>query len=212
MYCLWLNGKRITDAGDIPSNYDSGALCGYFLGGSLGKWLRAVGANVLAERVDGIDANGDAEAQLAVIFGQTQPEEFIPQIAVNADNKRTEAGSSFASGSFSAGSFTLPGEKNIFGSFGSITVANATVGSFAFLGSFTFGSFNSFGSFGFGSFTAGSFSSGSFTQPDFTANGGYPLSSFHYKQKDAELSAQEKFRANLSSCPLNRFGYGIHLI
>ena len=99
-------------------------------------------------------------------------------------------------------------------------------------GSFTTGSFSlyfssffsefafSTGSFASGSFTSGSFTSGSFTPGSFTPElGSFPtmLSSFLPESLEMSptampLTPQQKFELNLSSNPLNRYGYGIHLI
>jgi hypothetical protein len=39
--CLWLNGAKVWSARDIKNNFDPASLRGYFLGGSLLRWLRA---------------------------------------------------------------------------------------------------------------------------------------------------------------------------
>jgi hypothetical protein len=39
--CLWLNGIKVWRAEDIYNNFDPASLRGYFLGGSLMRWLKA---------------------------------------------------------------------------------------------------------------------------------------------------------------------------
>lgn len=83
------------------------------------------------------------------------------------------------------------------------------------------------GSLNFGSFGSGSFSLGSFTfeQSSFTlGSGSFPLTLSSFSPKSAEtalapntentptMTPQQKFELNISSCPLNRYGYGIHLV
>ena len=114
----------------------------------------------------------------------------------------------YETGSFTANSFSL------------------YLSSFSTEAAFSTGSF----SFGSGSFTLGSFTSeyGSFT-PD-TTSFRLTLSSFSPKSAEAvpeadkstpaptpeqeqpPLTPQQKFELNISSCPLNRYGYGLHLI
>lgn len=96
-------------------------------------------------------------------------------------------------------------------------------------GSFTTGSFSMYNSsfsaetaFSIGSFTLGSFAFGSFS-PEY-GSFRLALSSFSPKsletpptaastpEKEPPLTPQQKFELNLSSNPLNRYGYGIHLI
>lgn len=106
----------------------------------------------------------------------------------------------YESGSFAANSFSL--------SLNSFSAETAFLtGSFA-LGSFTLGSFTlEYGFFpiGSGSFhlALSSFSPKSLesTSTESTAEKG-----------STPLTPQQKFELNLSSCPLNRYGYGIHII
>ena len=110
----------------------------------------------------------------------------------------------YESGSFAASSFSL-----YLSSFSAETAFSA--GSFI-LGSFTFGSFT-LGSFAFGSFSPGygsfplvlsSFSPKSLEAPS--------AADLTLKNDPAPLTPRQKFELNLSSNPLNRYGYGIHLI
>lgn len=119
---------------------------------------------------------------------------FFGSFSANNNNNNNNAGS-FSTGSFSVGSYSL--------------------GSFA-LGSYTGGSFG-LTSFASGSFNLTSFAGGSFGFAVPAADG---LSSEKEeapvrKLSDEEikkLSPEEKVIVNLSSEPLNRYGYGIHLV
>ena len=106
----------------------------------------------------------------------------------------------YESSSFTTNSFSLYQT-----SFSAETAGLLSSGSFA-LGSFELGSFT----FEHGSFTLGS--------------GSFPLTLSSFSPKSAEttptataentppMTPQQKFELNLSSCPLNRYGYGIHLV
>ena len=111
----------------------------------------------------------------------------------------------YESGSFATNSFSI-----WFSSFSAET---------AFLtGSFSSGSFN-LGSFTseYGSFTAGYGSfplSGSFSliPSSFSPESAAASTASAQEKEPQPLTPQQKFELNLSSNPLNRFGYGIHLI
>lgn len=112
----------------------------------------------------------------------------------------------YESGSFTTSSFSLY-LSSFFAETASLT------GSFSF-SSFNLGSFAAeYGSFavGYGSFqTSGSFSPvlSSFSSDSATAASPAPAQ----ETEPQPLTPQQKFELNLSSNPLNRFGYGIHLI
>ena len=225
MYCLWLGGKKVQTVEQLRENFHLQHLCGYLLGGSLARWLEAAGDPDLADKVRGIDLSADYEEQLLVIFGKKQqlpayvPDNSpVPAVTAASCSFKGDVGSFSAGGSFSAehGSFSVNASSfapssGFFGSFksGNNNNNNNNGGSFG-TGSYGFGSFSkslgsfSMGSFGFGSF-AGSFSAGSFI---FSAS---DLSSFSF-DKYQQLEPEKKVMINLSSEPLNRYGYGIHLI
>ena len=135
--------------------------------------------------------------------------------------------SSFASSSFNlslyAGffettSFNLLGGAGSFG-LGSIYGSFVT-GSFHFHQyEYEYGTSFNFAGFNTGSFTPGSFGMGSFgvnynntvdTAAYNTNDGG--LNKTCFTPAEVQLTPEEKIRLNISSCPLNRFGYGLHLI
>lgn len=212
MYCLWLDGKRVENLTQLRENFHLQSLCGYLLGGSLGAWLEAAGEPQLAEKVKSIDLEGDYEKALTDLFGR---KEVLPPFEADfgggfvpfARAGSFAPGSSFASsfGSFYIGSFSANNNNNNNGG------GSYSLGSF-FLrtGSYSLGSFYtavSSGSFFVGSYSLGSFAGGSFALP----TGSFAPGSFSFDAY-SRLSPMEKIAVNISSEPLNRFGYGIHLV
>lgn len=221
MFCLWLNGRKISNSADIVTNYDSEALRGYFLGGILVRWLKMAGDNAAAEKVASIDINGDIDAALAIAFGlidkplktfqpvtAESPAITEPTFALqNSFNMQQPTASSFTA----ATSFTAPipisftaASLSSFGALASTSFSTALSTSFStFGGSFT-GSFAMSTSFSdvYSSFISGSFRAAvQQIEPVKTA-----------VQEEKALTPQQKVLINLSSEPLNRFGYGIHLL
>ena len=111
---------------------------------------------------------------------------------------------------YESGSFTINSFSLYSGSFSAETAFST--GSFAFgATSFTLGSFTSeYGSFTFGSSffpsALSSFSPNSAEAEPSAASASTP------EGEQPSLTPQQKFRINLSSNPLNRYGYGIHII
>ena len=154
---LWLNGKKIYNIRDLRENFDTAVLAGYFLGGSLMKWLSDIGEFTIVKRLTTIDLNGDIGSQLEFAFG-VSPDKKIPadteikplyptsDIIVPA----SEAGLPEVivySGSFrgAAGSFPLPAESS-FSLYSEIasSFANAAASSFTALAESSFGAFAAF--------------------------------------------------------------------
>ncbi|MGN0595987.1 MAG: pentapeptide repeat-containing protein [Ruminiclostridium sp.] len=230
-FCLWLCGNKISKASEIKKNFDLPVLKGYLLGGILIKWLEENGGKTAAQKLKKIDLNGNVEAQLEKIFGvkDPRPMDYAPQFtqfftysfskAVNTygissfpssysyEYEYEYRKSSFPVGSFEIGSFST-GSFEI-GSFGvgSFEIGSFGVGSFS-LGSFGVGSFN-IGSFNMGSFSTGSFSVGSFTAGSFTAA---PDGQYTFTKTQLTEEEYKETIFVLSTYPLNRYGYGIHLI
>lgn len=240
--CLWFNRCRISDASEIAKNFDMAALRGYFLGGSLSVWLREHGGEAYADRLDGIDpASPDLDAQLAQVFGKDVPECREVFVGAPAALKRVPvgssvaAGSSYASGSGYSGSFGAgSGSAGSFSAgswyYGSFLSGSYSGGSFrkfrlwewewewrfggSYRGSFRGGSFG-FGSylFGSGSYLLGSFKGGSFSG-SFPAGGSFAgiYGSFcGWNGMTAEEYDRIMYEC-LRRCPLDCFGYGIHII
>ena len=149
--------------------------------------------------------------------------------------------SSFSTSSFDTSSFSTS-SFSFFNQYGSFFTTSFQTTSYGYeyeheyeSGSFTTTSFSLYlssffaetafltGSFSFGSFTLGSFST---EYGSFPMSGSFPLtlSSLSHQALEAPapaapaeteptpLTPQQKFELNLSSNPLNRYGYGIHLI
>lgn len=134
------------------------------------------------------------------------------------------AGGSFAAGSsFKAGSSFTAGSS--FNSGSSFRISSLKSGSFnigSFKGySFAKGSWRG-GSFSMGSFRTGSFGVSSFRLVKTSFSGSFSGSfrqsgsggSFRFYFGETELTKEEykRTKINLSSCPLNAYGYGIHRI
>lgn len=190
--CLWLDGKKVEKASNIRNNFDAAALQGYLLGGSLITWLENNGGKAYADKLKKIDLNSNIAVQLEKVFSVKSEKKldyavsYLPCIKSFAQSNCVSSFGGLSSSSFTNGSFA-----NIF------TNSSFSIGSFA-VGSFTVSSFK------IGSFAISSFTNGSFAQ----SSGG----SFVFAK--AELTAQEyeKTIDILALCPLNKFGYGIHLI
>lgn len=223
--CLWLNRKKISSAAEIIDNFDLAAIRGYFLGGSLSEWLREHNGGVYADVIDTLDPSDEMlNDRLARAFGITPgavQEVFCGSSGANPAQNCSSFAGSFPAGSGMAGSYGGSGvaANYSYGSFGSY----AGYGSYRFSlwewewewrfgrrGSFSLGSFGSYlfgaGSYSFGSF--GSFQPGSFSGicGSFTA-GSYGSGGF--------VTADEYDRIMyecLRKCPLNCYGYGIHII
>lgn len=228
--CLWLNRKKISNAAEIIDNFDLAAVRGYFLGGSLSEWLREHGGTVYADRLDKLRTLDPQDPQLndrlAEVFGVSAgavTEVFCGNVP---DNGGSRCGSF---GSFSGGFRGGSGSFN-FGSYGVFQGSGLGIGSggLTALGSYRFslwewewewrfagrGSFRgSFGSyrFGSGSYLLGSF--GSFPWGSFS--GSFGAGSFGGFGSSGFITADEYDRIMyecLRKCPLNCYGYGIHIV
>lgn len=234
--CLWLNRKKISNAAEIIDNFDLAAVRGYFLGGSLSEWLREHGGTVYANRLDKLRTLDPQDPQLndrlAEVFG-VNAGAVTEVFCGNVPNYGGSRCGSF--GSFSGGSWCGSGSFN-FGSYGVFQGSGLGIGSggltalgsyrfslwewewewrFAGRGSFrgSFGSLGSFGSyrFGSGSYLLGSF--GSFPWGSFS--GSFGAGSFGGFGSGGFITADEYDRIMyecLRKCPLNCYGYGIHIV
>lgn len=230
---LWIGGKKVSSADEIIENYDAASVRGYFLGGCLCRWLRSHNGDKIAENLEKIAPSVGGEQlndMLAAAFGQKKcaapthkcdlqlireidrlrGESSIPSSAYGSGyfgslGKSRRAGyGSAASFRFGSGSYSHRWEWEYrLGSFGKGSYGSfwITVGSYkGFGGSFgRAGSFVRAGSFG-GSFGKYPFASGSFAAP---VCGSFAMTADEY---------DEIMYRCLGICPLNRYGYGIHLI
>ena len=239
-WCLWLGDERIFDIRKLRENFDTPVLVGYYLGGGLERWLSDAGEDAVLEKVRGIDRSRDIGSQLEFIFGvrpeprETPAPEYkaieqaheyheisesvkLALAAVSGDfSALTSYNSSFKPSSFRS-AFEWESEKGSFRS-GSFRVGSFTLGSFrkSMLkkagGSFRTGSFRLVRlSYGTGSFRGGSFRFSSGASGSFRPTSG---GSFRFYMGNAEITHEEykRTKINLSSCPLNEYGYGIHRI
>lgn len=220
-FCLWLDGQRIYGIRALREHFDTSVLIGYLIGGGLELWLESLGENAILERVRGIDRGGNLAEQLAYAFG-VRPE---PREAVMLNLSALEKGSEQRR----AAAQLLPKHEELpekAAEEPQKTPEKLEASSFLFRssffgGSFTFGSgiFDSFrvGSFkngSFGSFAGGSFGSFGSGVGMFAVHAEFIGGSFRYFSGNAEITQSEykKTMINLSSCPLNRYGYGINLV
>lgn len=200
--CLWIGGEKVSDLEGIKKNFCITDVKGYYLGGRLADWLRAHGAEREAQLVEAIDKNGEVDTALEDIFKDKPAEDkftayqfnnVTPPFLANGNGAGLSPNGSFGSftaGSFSAGSFRVGSYRHSHEyeyefQNGSYKKTSFTATSFGY------------GSFGFGSFNLSSFIFGSFSYEDLCEGGSFTPAAL---------------MLFFSSEPLNRFGYGIHLI
>lgn len=268
---IWLNRSKIFSADEIPANFDIAAIRGYFLGGSLIKWLAAHGGQEYLPALEALSpSDSDLNNKLTEIFTQkkcTAPvhkaDETLIRTIDAIKGVPTVTSSGYAASSLSAGSF----RGHLFGGQGSYQASSFAGGVNSFYygssnsGSYNFGSYY-LGSFSrrtwqwewewrYGSFRAGSFRGGSFGHGSFAGGSGIGYGSFRGGSFNFGSFGFGSFRFGagsyrfgfgfdtgsyrgfplggsfrpittdeydeimyrcLNMCPLNRFGYGIHLI
>lgn len=229
---IWLGRKKIFSADDIADNFDIAAVRGYFLAGSLVRWLEAHGGAAYAEQLEQLDPSDPAlNERLAAIFGQesfraavhTTDESLVRAInslkngnpaAVSSAN--SSAGSYFFGFGSHYGSFA---ERFSGSSFGYGSLGGSFMRTWEWEWEWRFGSFrragigSSFSAAYAGSFSYGSFgymSFGSFTAALPSSYKGIPLGG-SFRCLTADEYDEIMYRC-LAMCPLNRFGYGIHNI
>ena len=218
---LFLNNKKVFNIKELRENFDTAVLVGYFLGGSLGKWLKSTGEEAILARINEINPNYDISEQLEFAFG-VRPDKkalkILETLKPSPISERKEppkkpfvpnlrdSNGSFNS-SFLASSFLNSSFKSSFNTFFNTSYKGFFTGSFNTSFNTSFLLSGSFGGLS-GSYLSGSFSG--------SLPGGYLNSegSFVFKLGNAEITETEykKTMINLSSCPLNQYGYGINLI
>lgn len=173
-YALWLNRHKIRTASEISDYPDIASLRGYFLAGTLVKWLYEHDGEHLAKKLEKLShGDPDLNNKLSEIFGAGSSE---CKSFGSGQHEQTHTGSSsFLPESFH-GSFPAASGSYNTGSFGSYSYAAiSSFGSFLRTWEFSSGSFL-FGSYIFGSgmhewewewlynlYKSGSFTLGSFT-------------------------------------------------
>lgn len=211
--CLWIGGEKVSDLAGIKKNFCITDVKGYYLGGRLADWLRAHGADREAQLVEAIDKNGDVDTALEDIFKDKPAKDVFTAYQFNNVTPPFLASGNGAglspNGSF-GGNGSMSGSFGSFRAAGSFKAGSFGVGSYRHSHeyeyeyrngsykktSFTATSFG-YGSFGFGSFNLSSFIFGSFSYEDLCEGGSFTPAAL---------------MLFFSSEPLNRFGYGIHLI
>lgn len=234
-WCLYLGKERAYDVRALRLHFDTALVSGYLIGGMLERWLLEAGETEILSRVREIDYGGDVGEQLEHIFG-VRPDRRTRLPACLLKKRASEPISSFfragfvPNGSFYGGSYRSGSYRASSFSLGSFRIGSFRSGSFRF-GSYRIGSFRHSFEFEFerGSYRSGSYRVGSFRLTSFGKSGSFRVgsfrsgsyrvgsfrgSSFRYYAGDAEITESEYHRTliNLSSCPLNEYGYGIHLI
>ncbi len=216
--CLWLNSKKVRNADEIISNFDLASLRGYFLGGSLIKWLNANGGTIYAEKLNQISAVDNINEGICYAFGMNskpnivkhETKEIISVTKPISSSFNSQIPNLFTSGSYlytrlmSIGSgglwnyassgglwnYASSGGLWNYASSGGLWNYASSGGLWNYAGSGGLWNYVGSGSysflFGFGSNGSGV---GSFTEED--------------------INRTEQL---MILCPLNRYGYGIHLI
>lgn len=200
--CLWIGGVKVSDLDGIRDNFNITDVKGYYLGGRLADWLRLGGYDNEAARIDNIDRNGDVDKALEDIFTGTNEEAECENNSgeyggyyfktVTPPFLKREAGTVALSAD---GSFRLPvmtGSGSFAGSFMASSFAGS-FGSYKYQYEYEY----EYGSFNIGSFDITSFLSGSFSYDELCVGGSF---------------TPKALMLFFSSEPLNRYGYGIHLI
>lgn len=216
---LWLNRCKIRDASEIPRNLDIASLRGYFLAGSLVEWLREHNGADYAAELEKIPLDcPELNSRICEIFGGS------PVHGIPLNGKTAESGIYTGYGSYTS----FGSSPNIWkilarfwGSFG---------GSWNFFGSgiheweweWLFKLHGFYGSFGSFSLTSGRYEStleNLFTRLNFGS-----FSSFgSFRSFPWELLGSYRgspildeydliLLQTLMNCPLDRYGYGIHVI
>ena len=209
--CLWIGGAKVSDLDGIKDNFNITDVKGYYLGGRLADWLRLGGYDTEAARIDNIDKNGDIDKALEDIF--TGADEITDSdnnggeyggyrfLTVTPPFLKRDAGTIVLSAD---GSFRAPITQD--GSFTGSYTGTSFAGSYGSFVSFMYrhsygyeygSGRSSFGSFYSGSFDISSFLSGSFSYDELCEGGSF---------------TPQALMLFFSSEPLNRYGYGIHLI
>lgn len=231
---IWLNKRKIFSADEISENFDIAAVRGYFLGGSLIKWLNAHGGEDYARALSALNpADPALNDRLTEIFIQKKCEAPVHKadenliLAVNmlrsggnvTGSAVSSLGGSFGSFAYNFGSFsTTSFSRTSFSKtwqwewewrFGSFRGGSTSFGGSYRLGSFSLGSFGgNFGSYNLGSFRRANFGALPMAMLP-SSYRGVPLGSRHAMTAD---EYDEIMYRCLNMCPLNRFGYGIHNI
>ncbi|MGN0678287.1 MAG: hypothetical protein ACI4JS_01360 [Oscillospiraceae bacterium] len=239
---LWLNRKKINSAAQISDNLDVASLRGYFLAGSLIEWLEEHGGEKYAASLSKLSHDDPAlnEKIVGIFNGNPLPVKQLDGTSPKKNTSAKVQNVSGVSGC--VGSFKMPNSfKFTNSSFAAGSYSGSfEFGSFLAYLSGRFGSFNITSFFGT-SFSEWEwewlweylrgYSSGSFVSSSFSLTS-FPMTSFSQWERFYEIFGD--FSGDWSSftgtipfgmdeydfimfktlmiCPLDRFGYGIHII
>ena len=219
---LYLCGRKVRNIRELRESFDTAALTGYFLGGSLRGFLSEIGENKILDRLSAIDTDGDIGRQLEFAFGVVPTKRDLTELTELAGEQPPEPAV-----------MSIPAKKAAEAGIGSAVVYSGTAVS-------SFGAVSSFESYlpsiltegvssgyGIGSYRAfltgqalassysgllGSFTSGllgSFTFGAFGVSGGIGTSSFYYGSFGSySLSALFGYTTSFSS---SSFSVGSYL-
>lgn len=166
---LWLRGRKIFNIRQLRENFDTPLLTGYFLGGSLMKWLSDIGEYDIIRRLSSVDKSGDIGRQLEFAFGVSpdphdplsepeipvpEPEISVPAESVGSSEIPVFTGSFYGVSSFGGlteSSFAAAFAGNIASSFAKLFTQSAES---SFYAAFTGGAGSSFSSFSLSSFAS----------------------------------------------------------
>lgn len=249
-WCLWVNGKKVNSAEQIKENFNISDIRGYYLGGSLVRWLYESGEDELARKIEAIPKGINPDKMLFDIFckeykkpsyhkGVNQliplknPCSFIngsyKPVSFRTGSMRIGKTSfkptSYKPTSFKVGSYRITShyhQHEYEYEIGSYNIGSYALGSYLF--GYNFGSYNSgsyrfgynFGSYSFGSYRFGSYNLGSYRhiyEYEYEYGiGSYRVGSYTLYGSRLVKYSEKALIDFFESEPLNRFGYGIHLI
>lgn len=198
-YCLWLNNKKIYNASEIKNNFDLKSLRGYFLGGSLINWLIRNSGDDIAEYLNNvlIPESGNVDGILEYAFGIRGNLPVIADETINVlvNNEFSNKKYEFSSFPHSFSLRLTSGISSVYSIFGSYKAGSFLYLSSGFGGSFT-GSWIFIKSSGF----------------QYTSSGTLKNINSFSSNTDTDFYIPSEVKSNIEKCPLNKYGYGIHLI
>lgn len=237
---LWLNRQKVNSVEEIIKNPDVASLRGYFLAGSLVEWLEDNNGKEYADRLRELSADTpDLNDRIAEIFGGNANRHKKLTGSTTQKPSVSKKKSDLAVSSYKT-PFSGASLKNSSASFDT-SALSVYLGSFRWSvggGSFSWSSFtrssfqewewewlwNFFKGYSSGSFVSGSFSISSFPTNSFVQqdrmfkllaemenanmlDGSFPI----WEKLGIDEYDYIMFKT-LMMCPLNRFGYGIHIV
>lgn len=195
--CLWINGKKVSDVQGIKENFNISDVRGYYLGGSLVRWLYSHNAVREAQLVESIPTGINPDKMLFDIFcTEYKKPDYHKGVCCAGVNA-----AGLSRGSYRTSFSSLSGSYKGF----AMSFRPTSAGSYRYSHEYEYEfETNSFKrtSFRIGSF-GGSYLYGSFAGSWINGYGSYDIyGSFTEKQLSIYFTSE----------PLNYYGYGINLI